>query len=627
MGNEKERYQNNPDLYGRRITPVLKPEKEIGIDSKDNFYDNLLQAGLESKVDMTTINSFSGAAQNRETLLELIDTMGQDPTIGAVLETYAEDATETNDKGKVVWCESAEENISSMVSYLLEAMNVDKYAYDWMYHLCKYGDLYLRLYRKSQYEDTLFDNEEKPEDRKLNEDLILNVAGKNDNYVHYIEMVPNPAEMFELTKFGKTYAYIQADVRKNQAVDDIEMVTQSNFNRYKFRKHDVNIYQPTEFVHAYLNENTTRQPETVDIFLSDDIGDVSTQNKLSYKVRRGQSLLYNSFKIWREMMLLQNAILLNRLTKSSMVRAIEVEVGDMPQEKVGPHLMNIKNLMEQKSSLSVGNSLAEYTNPGAIENNIYIPTHDGKGSISIQQVGGDADVRGLTDLDYFNNLLFGSLRIPKQYLGFTDDNAGFSGGQSLSLISSRYAKMIKRLQNALCQALTDVVNLMLLDKNLDSYVNRFTIRMQEPTTQEVLDRRAATSSKLSMVSDIMNLVGDIEDPATKLNILKILLGNTIDEPEILTLIQEVIDQIEEGDGAMGMDEIGDSGDYTVSGGGGLDGMDSFDLGGSTDEFDLGGSTDEFDIESESPRESEVGGELPTPEETGAGDFTDNSAEF
>jgi hypothetical protein len=52
------------------------------------------------------------------------------------------------------------------------------------------------------------------------------------------------------------------------------------------------------------------------------------------------------FKTWRELSLLENSLLLNRITKSSIVRIISVEVGDMPKEQVGPHLMGIKGLIE-----------------------------------------------------------------------------------------------------------------------------------------------------------------------------------------------------------------------------------------------------------------------------------------
>ena len=103
-------------------------------------------------------------------MYQLLDTMAEDPTIAAVLETYAEDATETNDDGRIVWCTSNDINIAKYITYLLDTMNVDKNSYRWVYSLCKYGDLYLRLYRQSDIQPDLFDDEPKQKN-KLNEQL------------------------------------------------------------------------------------------------------------------------------------------------------------------------------------------------------------------------------------------------------------------------------------------------------------------------------------------------------------------------------------------------------------------------------------------------------------------------
>ena len=108
--------------------------------------------------------------------------------------------------------------------------------------------------------------------------------------------------------------------------------------------------------------------------------------------------------------MLENSVLLNRVTKSSIVRILGIEVGDMPKEMVQPHLQGIKSLIEQKSSLNTDQSMNEYTNPGPIENNIYVPTHNGVGAINMQTIGGDVDVKGLADLDYFKDRVFGCLR-------------------------------------------------------------------------------------------------------------------------------------------------------------------------------------------------------------------------
>lgn len=558
-------------LSGTKIKAVPKKPVEVGIDTTKNLEQNILNAAINGVLDISKLEGFSTVSQTRESIYKILDSMGNDSMISSILETYAEDTVEPNDKGRIMWCESSDADVSKYVTYLLDSMNVDKHLYGWAYSLIKYGDLYLRLYKESDYENDLlfgttvnekqkilneqFNNlgaddehmalsnfmeqENKKEKNDLKEDVNIITHKDGDHYVHYIEAVANPGDMFELTKFGKTMGYIEAPV-KIQSVKQNSLTNLYMPVRYEMKRGDVNIFQPTDFVHAALEDTSSRQPEEVQIFLD---GDEKGTN-LKYTVRRGQSLLYSAFKIWRELSLLESSVLLNRITKSSIVRVISVEVGDMPKENVGVHLASIKSLVEQKSAVNTGVSMQEYTNPGPVENNIYVPTHGGIGAISTQQIGGDVDPKKLTDLSYFQDKFFGSFRTPKQFFGVTDDSTGFNGGSSLSIISSRYGKAIKRIQNTLIQALTDVVNLMLLDKGLTAYINKFTLRMSAPITQEEIDKRESMTNQIRVVTDIVNLLSDISNPARKLKIINRFLSTTVSDSEIVQLIQEEIDELE-----------------------------------------------------------------------------------
>lgn len=610
---------SDPTQYKGDIL-VSKPAstKTIDIDTNKDFYSNIIAAGQSSRLDISKIESFTQVSNNRETIMELLDTMAEDPTIAAALEIYAEDATEPNDAGDIVWCVSDDSDVMSYVTYLLDTMNINKNIYKWVYSLCKYGDVYLRLYRESEYDDPIFNTKKK----NLNENVVIKAYSENDKFTHFIDMVPNPAEVFELRRLGKSCGYIKANIAARQNTND-EMSYINSTYRYSFNRHDVEVYDATMFVHAALEDNSSRVPEEVELFLNENgtTLDTNTNTKVVYTVRRGQSLLYNIFKIWRMMSLLENSMLLNRVTKSSVVRLIGVEVADMPKENVGPHLLGVKQLFEQKSALDVGNNLSEYTNPGPIENNVYVPTHNGVGAISVQQVGGDVNVTGLDDVDYFKNKLYSSLRIPKQYLGDTDDPGGFNGGTSLSLTSSRYAKAIKRIQSTMCQAITDAVNIMLLDKGLDSYVNKFTIKMQSPTTQEEKDRKDSQSNQINMVQDIMNLLDgiSIEDEAMKLRLLKALLGDIISDPEVIKLLEDEIEKLEnQKEGENSLDDASNDGDI----------INDVDVGSGI--HSVSPSTSELDAPSieEPPEvvniESDEVGNLPTPDELGIGDFSDNN---
>lgn len=627
------------DKLGKTIHPVPKPEKNIGLDISNEFWDAMMAAGDANAIDIGVINNFSQISQSRETLYQVLDTMAEDPLMAAALEVYAEDATEANDTGDIVWVESSDSKVGQYITFLLDSLNINKNIYSWVYSFIKYGDIYLRLYRNSDFNDGLLDLNQRTELNeqftKLNEEGIPNTITKdgkpineeaklilykdNDHFANYVELVNNPAEMFELTKFGKSYAYIKTNsVPQVVQQDSISMA----YNIYKFNKKDIEIYNAVSFAHGCLQDDVTRIPEQVEIFLNNDI---NSGDGNAYSVRRGQSILYNWYKIWRQNMLLENSLLLNRLTKSAIVRLIQLEVGDMPKEKVGPALQRVKTLVEQKASVDTNNRMTEYTNPGAMENNVYVPTRNGLGAISIQQLGGDVNIRDIADIDYFKNKLYAAMKIPKQFLGDTDDATGFNGGTSLSITSSRYAKTIKRIQAAMCQTITDVINILLLDKGLDTYINKFTIKMQPPITQEELDKRNNTSSLIGISDDILRLMGDIEDPVIKLKMTKSLLANSINNQEVIQLLQEYISdlekQISEEEKAKAESESGGDNssdvdlDLDVDLGGDLGGGSDFDLP-DLEAPDLGGG--DFDIDMGGGAEES----LPSPSELGVGDLSE-----
>lgn len=538
---ENKKKTSHP-LVGSQTKPVtLDNTTTLDIDVNNTLVDNIIEAGLTSKLDIAALENFTSISNARDQVYQLIDTMAQDSSVAAILRTYAEDVCEPADNGHVIWCESSDPNISKFVNYMLNIMNADKNMYSWTYALLKYGDVYLRLYRESDYEDTLFTpdsvnraysarntlneafeelSEVSENKEKLEEAVHLNVRSIADPYSYYAEMVDDPGTMFELTKFGKTYGYIEVPNTESNLDATTAFSGTSMTGTYNFRMKsaDVNVFQADDFVHACLEDNFTRFPETVDLFVDEE-----GKKSQSYSVRRGKSLLYDSYKIWREKALLENAALLNRITRSSIVRKVGVEVGDMPKEQVQQVLRRVKDMMEQKSAINVGNSMSEYNNPGPVENNIYFATHGGQGNITVEAVGGDVEVKNLADLDWWNNKFYSSYGIPKQYFGWTDDGAGFNGGTSLTILSSVYAKGVKRVQNAMIQALTDAINLFLLNKGLKSYLNNFTLKMKAPITQEEIDYRADLSNKVNAISSIQGLFTDIEDKPRRLRILKALL--------------------------------------------------------------------------------------------------------
>lgn len=656
MAEEKKIKQKSPLVGAQAVPTTLDNTTKLDIDVNKTFVDNILDAGINGTLDTAALEEFTSISNARDQIYQLIDTMIKDSSVASIVRTYAEDVCEVADNGHMVWCESNDPKISKFINYLLNVINVDKNIFGWTYCLIQYGDVYLRLYRESDYSDPLFKQDkvkaageatnrtvlnedlekEAAKDSELKEAVYLNIHSATDPYSYYVEMVPDPGTMFELTKFGKTYGYIETpnqptklDYLNNYLGSN---VTNGTYN-YKMKSNDVNVYQADDFAHAYLEDNYTRYPEKVEIFMTED-DYKNGQNPQAYTVKRGKSILYDSYKIWREKSLLENAALLNRITRSSLVRTIQVEVGDMPKSQVKNTLRRVKELMEQKSALDTGNSMSEYTNPGPIENNIYLATHGGQGAVTIGQVGGEVDVKNLADLDYWNNKYYSSYGIPKQYFGWTDDGAGFNGGTSLTILSSVYAKSVKRVQNAMLQAITDIINLILLNKGLKSYLNNFVLKMKAPSTQEEKDYREDLTNRISAISNMQSLFADVEDKGRKLEILKNLIATLNYGDDLLSIIDKEIEaadaakKAEEEQAKIDTEAQGTENEFEEESEAGPAEEES-------DELDLGMASDAEANEALTPAEAEkilledadltiIDEDLPTPEEINSHkDFSQN----
>ena len=456
-----------------------------------------------------------------------------------------------------------------------------------MCSLVKYGDLYLRLYFKSEDEEEI-----RKERQKLNEAIVMKLFKDDDHYVDFIDMHRNPAEVFELQKRGKTVGYIRTHLPDNWNTSDDNLYSNSYLNRYKFDTKDVDVYPADSYVHACLVDPNIKYTE--EVVLGDDTDETTA---VTYTVRRGRSLLYDAYKIWKTLSLLENAVLLNRLTKSAVVKVISVDTGDMDKTKVRPYLQQLRQSIETKVAIDVGNNMTEGATFTPVENMIFLPQHEGKNAISVEEIGTGEVNPQLDDVDYFRKKLFSALGIPGAYLGEDDGESGFDSGTNLTLKSAQFAKKIKRLQNALVQAITDAINLILLDRGLFNYINEFSIKMQPPTTQEEQDRKDNLSTTISTIDNQMRLLTDygIEDPITKLSALKILLADAGINPDIVALLQNEIERLEE--------EGSTENESNESSGGGGD----FDLGGDLGDTDLGGDDLGLEDETAGAEEIDLGG--------------------
>ena len=201
----------------------------------------------------------------------------------------------------------------------------------------------------------------------------------------------------------------------------------------------------------------------------------------------GQSILENIFKVYKQKELLEDAILIYRISRAPERRAFYIDVGNMPSHMAMAFVDRVKNEIHQRRipSAQGGTSVMDATyNPLSINEDYFFPqTAEGRGS-KVEMLQGGQNLGEIDDLKYFNNRLARGLRVPSSYLptGPDDGQTPLNDGRvgTAMIQEFRFNEYCKRLQNYIVQKLDDEFKLFLRWRGFNIDSGLFDIKFNEP---------------------------------------------------------------------------------------------------------------------------------------------------
>lgn len=575
-----------------RVVPKQTAKDKTSFTTDNNSLPKQIDEAIEAgkRVDFSDLMNITQLKGNRNQKYAAFEEMVADGRIGAAVEMYANDTVQYSPDGKVVWVESSDSEVAQYANQLIEDLGIAENIWSYAYCMWLYGDVYLETFENTSYRNN------KPtllvEPTKLNPNVRTQVKIQGSKLERYIEKVPNPAEIYDLQYKGKTSGFIRS-------IDDFDSTTENNTYIYSTIYNDINILNPTKYVHICLSPNINRRPEKFKLIkeLKEnkdkngriDISDTeSSGGELSFIVKTGQSILENVYGAYQTLKLKEESVLLERITKASITRIIQVELGDLPESKKRQKLQEIKNQIEQQLQVNKqAGTIQSRAGAQPIENIIYTSTRQGKGAISTVNIGGDVNIGDLADVEDSENKVYGALLTPKALLGADMDGTGLSNGGSLTEMNTTYARRIKRGQIALCSGLKTLINIFALADGLgDKVVNNFEVKLTPIITVEDNRRDELMQTKIRNVNDIMALFNNIEqvDEDIKLEMLTNWLSSYLNQQDIVDILDTSLKE-KEAEEAEEIDETkaGSGDDFEMSAGGGSSSMPPMGNLGSTDE--------------------------------------------
>ena len=169
----------------------------------------------------------------------------------------------------------------------------------------------------------------------------------------------------------------------------------------------------------------------------------------------GTSALDGARRIWRQLTLLEDAVMAYRIVRSPERRLFKIDVGNIPPEDVEQYMQKVMTQMKRNQIVDASTGRVDLRyNPLSIEEDYYIPVRGGQSATSIETIGGGKYTGDIEDVKYLRDKLFSALKIPASYLargeGSDEDKA------TLAQKDIRFARTIQRLQRSLVSELEKI---------------------------------------------------------------------------------------------------------------------------------------------------------------------------
>jgi hypothetical protein len=216
----------------------------------------------------------------------------------------------------------------------------------------------------------------------------------------------------------------------------------------------------------------------------------------------GTSVLDPARRIWRQLVLIEDAMLAYRVVRAPERRMFKIDVGNIPPQDVEQYMEKVKTSLKRNSIVDASTGRVDLRyNPLSVEEDYFIPIRGGVGS-DITTLAGAASLNDIDDVKYIRDKLFSAIKIPHSYLtmmeGADEDKT------TLAQKDIRFARTIQRLQRAFMSELEKiaVVHLFTLGYRGQDLIS-FKLTLNNPSKLAELQEIEHLRTKFDLANNVV----------------------------------------------------------------------------------------------------------------------------
>jgi hypothetical protein len=294
-------------------------------------------------------------------------------------------------------------------------------------------------------------------------------------------------------KYGDDFVYLKIDPEKGiigcQQLPNIEIERIEGAASKTPNQRDIKV--PTrELRFQWKNKDMEFQAWEIAHFrlLGDD-------RKLPY----GTSMLDKIRRIWKQLLLAEDAMLIYRTSRAPERRVFKIFVGNMDDKDIEPYVQRVANKFKRQAVPDPKNGQVDMRyNQMAVDQDYFIPVRDPAATNPIETLAGAQNLGEIADIEYIQKKMLGALRIPKAFLGFEEV---VGDGKNLALMDIRFARTINKIQKSLIQELNKIALIHLYLLGMEDELNNFQLSLTNPSSQSDLLKIEQWKEKITLYKD------------------------------------------------------------------------------------------------------------------------------
>jgi hypothetical protein len=376
------------------------------------------------------------------------DVMDNDAIVASALDIISDECSLKNEMGEVLQIRSSDEDVQKILYNLFyDVLNIEFNLWSWTRQMCKYGDFFLKLEIAEKFG-------------------VYNVIPYTAYHIERQEGFSAETPTAVRFKFSPD-GYSSGTAGSGT-------YTVPNFGQ---RNNETGIFFDNyEMAHFRL---------------------LTDVNYLPY----GRSYIEPARKLFKQYTLMEDAMLIHRISRAPEKRVFYINVGAIPPNEVENFMQ--KTIRTMKKTPYMDPNTGEYNLKYNMQNmleDFYIPVRGNDTATKIETTKG-LEYNGIEDVNYLRDKLFAALKVPKAFMGYEKD---LTGKATLAAEDIRFARTIDRIQRIL---LSELYKIALVHLYAQGYkgetLTNFELSLTTPSIIYDQERIALMKEKVELAKNII----------------------------------------------------------------------------------------------------------------------------